>query len=57
VSTDFERAACESGETARRERATCAAPSCWRDAANVSLGGREALLCEIHRKAFLGVSS
>ena len=57
MSAGFDTAGCESGQQARSERSTCAAPSCWRDAATVSLGDREAVLCETHRKAFLGVSS
>lgn len=39
---------------------TCRAPSCWRDAAPVAiLGATEVatVLCETHRRAFLGVSS
>jgi len=46
------------GGTERGE--TCRAPSCWRDAAAVRVAGepeREAVLCEEHRRAFLGVSS
>jgi hypothetical protein len=43
------------------ERAeTCRAPNCWRDAAAVRVADeteREAVLCEEHRRAFLGVSS
>ena len=42
---------------ARTEAATCAAPSCWSDGVRVRVGEREAVLCETHRKAFLGVSS
>jgi hypothetical protein len=41
-------------------RDTCRAPNCWRDAATVRVAGeadREAVLCEEHRRAFLGVSS
>ena len=39
---------------------TCRAPNCWRDAAAVRVAGeteREAVLCDTHRKAFLGVGS
>jgi hypothetical protein len=39
---------------------TCRAPNCWRDAAAVRVASkpeREAVLCEEHRRAFLGVSS
>ena len=50
-------AASESGESASRDAATCSAPSCWSDAVTVRVGEREAVLCEIHRKVFLGVSS
>lgn len=44
--------------TERRD--TCRAPNCWRDAEPVRVAGeteREAVLCERHRQAFLGVSS
>jgi len=41
----------------RRDAATCAAPSCWSDAGIVRVGDAEAVLCETHRRAFLGVSS
>ena len=57
MSAEYLMSGRESAETAERERPTCSAPSCWRDAARVCLGDREALLCETHRKAFLGVSS
>ena len=42
---------------ARTEASTCAAPSCWSDGVRVRVGEREAVLCETHRRAFLGVSS
>jgi len=35
----------------------CRAPNCWRDGSTVRVGDREAVLCETHRKALLGVSS
>jgi len=57
MSADFLITTAESEETARTDAATCGAPSCWRDAANVRVGDRVAVLCETHRKAFLGVSS
>ena len=57
MSADYVRAGCETGETARSERPTCAAPSCWSDAETVRVGDREAVLCERHRRTFLGVSS
>ena len=57
MSAGFDTAGCETGETARSERPTCAAPSCWSDAETVRVGDREAVLCLRHRKAFLGVSS
>ena len=45
----------------RGERAeTCRAPNCWRDAVPVRVADeteRDAVLCEDHRRAFLGVSS
>jgi hypothetical protein len=57
MSADYMRAAGESGEQPQRDAATCAAPSCWSDAETVRVGDREAVLCETHRKALLGVSS
>lgn len=57
MSADHVTAGCESDESGARAVATCAAPSCWSDAATVSVGDREAVLCDTHRKAFLGVSS
>ncbi len=57
MSAEYLMTGAESAETGARADATCGAPSCWRDAATVSLGDREAVLCETHRKAFLGVSS
>lgn len=57
MSADFVRADAQTDETPRSERSTCAAPSCWRDAETVRVDGREAVLCETHRKALLGVSS
>lgn len=57
MSADYMRAGAESDETPRSESSTCAAPSCWADAVRVRVGNREAVLCETHRKAFLGVSS
>lgn len=47
----------ERAETGAHSGATCSAPSCWDDAVRVRVGGREAVLCDTHRKAFLGVSS
>jgi len=57
VSAEHDTAACETGHAARTDAAACAAPSCWSEAHNVRVGDREAVLCETHRKAFLGVSS
>lgn len=54
---DYLAAASQTDETARRDGAVCAAPSCWSDAESVRIGDRVAKLCETHRKAFLGVSS
>jgi len=44
-------------QQARRDAATCVAPSCWSDGRTVRVGDVEAVLCETHRRAFLGVSS
>ena len=57
MSADYLTAGCESREQPQRDAATCAAPSCWSDAETVRVGEREAVLCETHRKALLGVSS
>lgn len=57
MSADFVTVGAETDETARTDAATCAAPSCWSDAESVRVGERVAVLCETHRKAFLGVSS
>ena len=57
MSAEHDTATCESAHAPRSEAATCAAPSCWSDADSVRVGDREAVLCETHRKAFLGVSS
>ena len=57
MSAEHDTAACESAHAARTDAAVCAAPSCWSEAHNVRVGGREAVLCSVHRKAFLGVSS
>ena len=57
MSAEHDTTTCESAHAPRSEAAMCAAPSCWRDAAHVRVGDREAVLCETHRKAFLGVSS
>jgi len=50
-------AAQQTGQQPRRDAAVCAAPSCWSEAETVRVGDREAVLCETHRKALLGVSS
>ena len=57
MSAEHDTAACETGQAARRDAATCAAPSCWSDGVRVRVGERVAVLCSVHRKAFLGVSS
>jgi len=57
MSADYLTAGAQNDETARSESSTCSAPSCWSDAARVRVGERVAVLCETHRKAFLGVSS
>ena len=57
MSAEHATGGCEAGQQGERDVATCAAPSCWSDAVLVRVDGREAVLCETHRKAFLGVSS
>jgi len=57
MSAGYDTAGCETGETPRSERSTCAAPSCWSDAVEVRVGEKVAVLCSDHRKTFLGVSS
>ena len=57
MSADHATAGRESSESVARAGETCAAPSCWRDGSTVRVGDREAVLCETHRKALLGVSS
>ena len=57
MSADFMRAGAQEPARAARADPTCAAPSCWSDAEPVRVGEREAVLCETHRKALLGVSS
>ena len=50
----------ESDESRAQSGETCAAPSCWREGRLVRVVGetvRQAVLCETHRKALLGVSS
>lgn len=50
----------ESRETAAERSLTCRVPNCWRDAKAVSITGKteiEAVLCERHRRDYLGVSS
>jgi len=57
MSADFARAGQQADQQARTDGAPCVAPSCWADGRTVRVGEREAVLCETHRKAFLGVSS
>ena len=57
MSAEHDTAARETRHAGRTDAATCAAPSCWSDAGSVRVGDRVAVLCETHRKAFLGVSS
>jgi len=57
MSAEHATSGCEAGQQPPREAATCVAPSCWSEGDNVRVGDREAVLCETHRKAFLGVSS
>jgi len=57
MSAGYDTAARETGQQARTDAATCAAPSCWSDGETVRVGEREAVLCERHRRTFLGVSS
>ena len=56
------RTAADDGLNDDRDRgATCAAPSCWEPAEPVEIADRdvsdEPVLCETHRRAYLGVSS
>ena len=57
MSAEHDTAARETAHASRTDAAVCAAPSCWSDAETVRVGERVAVLCETHRKAFLGVSS
>ena len=57
MSAEHDTAARETRHAGRTDAATCAAPSCWSDGVRVRVGEREAVLCETHRRAFLGVSS
>ena len=57
MSAEHDTAPRETAHAARTDAATCAAPSCWSDAETVRVGERVAVLCSVHRKAFLGVSS
>ena len=57
MSADYLTAGAQERARGARADATCAAPSCWSDAEPVRVGEREAVLCETHRKALLGVSS
>jgi hypothetical protein len=50
----------DGAESGRDGGDTCRAPNCWRDGRAVRVAGetaRVAVLCERHRRAFLGVSS
>lgn len=50
----------DAAHSGTERRDTCRAPNCWRDAEPVRVTGeteRDAVLCERHRRAFLGVSS
>jgi len=48
-------------DRAIESRQVCDAPSCWDDGSVVTVAGRDIdddpVLCETHRRAFLGVSS
>jgi len=47
-------------ESGRDDAGTCRAPNCWRDGHVVRVAGqtvRETVLCDRHRRTFLGVSS
>ena len=57
MSAEHDTVGCGSAHAPRTDAATCAAPSCWSDGETVRIGEREAVLCETHRRAFLGVSS
>lgn len=55
----------QSGETGavgrEHHQQTCEAPSCWESASRVEVEGvdvnQQPVLCEVHRRAYLGVSS
>jgi hypothetical protein len=50
----------DGGESGRDDAETCRAPNCWRDGHAVRVAGqtaRETVLCERHRRTFLGVGS
>lgn len=57
MSADNYSAGEQAGQERRCDKSVCVAPSCWRAAGVVSVGEREAVLCELHRKSFLEVSS
>jgi hypothetical protein len=57
MSADYLTAGAQERARGARADATCAAPSCWSDGERVRVGDREAVLCRVHRKALLGVSS
>lgn len=57
MSADYMRAGSQERARGARAVGTCAAPSCWSEAEPVRVGEREAVLCERHRRTFLGVSS
>jgi hypothetical protein len=57
MSADYLTAGAQEHARGARADATCSAPSCWSDAERVRVGDREAVLCSVHRKALLGVSS
>ena len=50
-----------SGVESRDRHQVCSAPSCWEPAEPVEIADRdvsdEPVLCETHRRAYLGVSS
>lgn len=56
MSAEHHTAAQQAAQSDRRT-GICVMPSCWADAGLVSVDGREAVLCELHRKCYLGVST
>ena len=52
--------AIDDADSALQQSRTCRWANCWRDGATVTIAdgtGKEAILCDEHRRLFLGVSS